>query len=592
MTIPANVAVAVNPPAWYERHPPNAPATPGAAFASATDAARGVVLMVTGDETWTWDGANWVYAGKVPPPAVGSLSDLWLAFDPAHGEMVLFRALWADGANVNDTLTWDGTGWTARTPATSPPTRYRTTLATDGANNRVLLFGGAVAGSDYNDTWAWTGTTWTQLFPSTPPTAYLGTMTYDAARGAVLFFGINQGVQTTWTWNGSNWTQRLTSTVPVIRFGGSMAYDPRSQKVIMVGEEGSFPYGQSGDEVWAWNGSDWVAQIFPAGKAPYLYWAARLAYDPVDNVLVFHDTSGETWLYYGDGGVDVNPYPSDDCFSGVKLIDGYFAGVYVKLVAGGTGTVCVRVDGGTAGAGGAIVSFGSLTLPSVTSDDRYLDCQTVPGNQMPGPHPLVAGALGSPSDPTYTPYLVDSYIGPNGVWVCVGVGSMRVRYIVTTAAVVNPPAPYTVPDKIGNHRPYRRPPAEKPSASCQTGTQTLIQVVDASFGDNNSAVLYALPTARGARLCVRVGGTVAVGGVVDVTTADSALLVVDGNVSRCTSTILSNQSPVRIVLAADLGAEPSVCLTTDALAVRVGVNPNGGSPPGVTWTPDPGTPGI
>lgn len=78
------------------------------------------------------------------------------------------------------TWTWDGTTWTERTPATSPPGGF--TMVYDRLRGRVILNAGGGAGL-----WEWNGATWTRLALSSPKGAG-GPMSYDVARRRYVVF--------------------------------------------------------------------------------------------------------------------------------------------------------------------------------------------------------------------------------------------------------------------------------------------------------------------------------------------------------------------------------------------------------------------
>jgi hypothetical protein len=109
-----------------------------------------------------------------------------MAYDAAHAQVVLFGGY--DNGVLGDTWTWDGTDWTQRTPAHSPPAGYAHAMAYDAAHAQVVLFGGY--GGSGNDTWTWDGTDWTQRTPAHSPSPREGhAMAYDAAHAQVVLFG-------------------------------------------------------------------------------------------------------------------------------------------------------------------------------------------------------------------------------------------------------------------------------------------------------------------------------------------------------------------------------------------------------------------
>jgi hypothetical protein len=82
-----------------------------------------------------------------------------MAFDPAREEVLLFGG--RDVRTFDDTWTWDGADWVRRRPAHSPSKRVYPAMAYDVARGGLLLFGGF--GADlWGDTWTWNGSDWAQ----------------------------------------------------------------------------------------------------------------------------------------------------------------------------------------------------------------------------------------------------------------------------------------------------------------------------------------------------------------------------------------------------------------------------------------------
>src|SRR5262252_8825081 len=97
--------------------------------------------------------------------------------------------------------------------STSAGARYGLALAFDLIRGRTVLFGGSNRSAQFADTWEWDGTIWTHRLPaSTPPARVLHAMAYDLARGRTVLFGgdvFQNGVDVpladTWEWDGANW---------------------------------------------------------------------------------------------------------------------------------------------------------------------------------------------------------------------------------------------------------------------------------------------------------------------------------------------------------------------------------------------------
>ena len=105
---------------------------------------------------------NWTL--KVPTDAPTPRTFHAMAYDAARAQVVLFGGL--DGQilqdehpleNRDDTWVWDGTNWTQKSPANSPPPRGYLAMAYDAARAQVVLFGGINSNNfvRYNDTWVW-----------------------------------------------------------------------------------------------------------------------------------------------------------------------------------------------------------------------------------------------------------------------------------------------------------------------------------------------------------------------------------------------------------------------------------------------------
>lgn len=230
-----------------------------------------------------------------------------MAYDAAHGEVVMFGGS-QDGYALADTWVWDGTTWTQRFPANSPPPTFLGAyLAYDAARAQVVLFG-----YPHNQTWVWDGTNWWQKFPTvTPPARLAHAMAYDAVHQQVVLFGGEEepaetaALSDTWVWDGVNWTQKTPATSPPARFGHQMAYDSAGGHVVLFG--GASDQTHSGypdsvyislDDTWAWDGTNWV-QEFPAASPPgrVLF---GLAYDEARSQVVIVGGGVGWWSSFFD----------------------------------------------------------------------------------------------------------------------------------------------------------------------------------------------------------------------------------------------------------------------------------------------------
>ena len=148
------------------------------------------------NETWVWNGSNWTQitaaVSGTPPEARDSGA---MAYDSAHGQVVLFGGIQGSG-DFADTWIWNGAAltWTLLTPAAHPQSRNQDMMAYDPVHGQTILFGGNSAETlqTFDDTWAWNGSAWTELNPPHSPGARTSAqMTFDAAHSQVVLFGGN-----------------------------------------------------------------------------------------------------------------------------------------------------------------------------------------------------------------------------------------------------------------------------------------------------------------------------------------------------------------------------------------------------------------
>src|SRR5215469_12142789 len=192
-------------------------------------------------------GSAQSWAKRHPAKSPAARYGAAMAYDAATRHVVLFGGVPPNSVlALGDTWTWNGSTWTRRHPAKSPLGRSGAAMTYDAATRQVVLFGGVHAVGGYprllDGTWTWNGSTWTKRHPAKSPPAETGAaMTYDAAtRQVVLFGGINQTryLGGTWTWNGSNWTRRHPAKSPPAEFAASMAYDAAAGNVVLFGGVG------------------------------------------------------------------------------------------------------------------------------------------------------------------------------------------------------------------------------------------------------------------------------------------------------------------------------------------------------------------
>ncbi len=275
---------------WTQLYPAHSPGPLESAAIAYDPATRQVVLFggistantggtaISGD-TWTWNGSDWTQQHPVSSPP--ARMDANLAYDAASSQLVLFGGKHTTGFTpaLNDTWTWNGSNWVQQYPASVPPARSQASLAYDGAINQLVLFGGQNAtgyGVALNDTWTWNGSNWAQQHPRTAPplsatlqgqavTFAHPSMVFNPTTKDLLLTLIGQGAndgtqadywtQADWTWNGSNWTA-VNANGPAVEAGQTF-YDAHLQAVFEI--TAFIPRTSVGVEnaLWKWSGQAW-----------------------------------------------------------------------------------------------------------------------------------------------------------------------------------------------------------------------------------------------------------------------------------------------------------------------------------------------
>lgn len=320
--------------------------------------------------------------------------------------------------------------------------------------------------------------------------------------------------------------------------------------------------------------------------------------------------SASALFTFVDAGVAVSPplatdwagsyAPSTTC-TGTVLLDGYPGPVvnvngqptsmYVFLQLDSAGTkACYRFHDGTVPVGGALVlrSLTGSLPPAPFTDGGTTACANTPGNNVPGPHPLLSGFLGDPEEPTYIPYLIDTYADGGWFWVCLTAGTTSRRVGAFYNVSLGLPQVTVYPDVPWISPPPPVTPPAYGSASCRaTGTEYVnLTVATAHLWLASSS--GAGPTQR---YCVRIGGAANVGGYLSVPWFATSGLTQGADLGNCTSTVVHNTSPVALDISrSPNGASPvSLCVTVQGTTHRLSSSTTTGPAP--TWTPDPGTPG-
>jgi N-acetylneuraminic acid mutarotase len=190
-------------------------------------------------------------------------------------------------------------------------------MAYDTESQVLVLFGGAVrvgsafVNQPFGDTWAYdvAADSWTELAPAvSPPARAWHRMAYDPGSDRILLFGGGapggtDGLVWAYDANANTW-EPFEATGPNPRWGGAVAFDEQSRKLIVVGGRGPVArsLGDAGTateivflgDVWlfdpradSWEGRDllddpafWLSAAWdPATDRTVTFYGATFAYD-------------------------------------------------------------------------------------------------------------------------------------------------------------------------------------------------------------------------------------------------------------------------------------------------------------------------
>lgn len=275
---------------------------------------------VTTSESWFHGfapGSDW-QRRLLSGPAPQSRSRATLTYDPVRSRVILFGGYYVDpvlgAVYLNDvwTASPSGTGWTALNPAgTPPPVRADHVTVYDAAQDRLLIFGGAnTTTPELSDTWELTlsGTPqWSQVNTNTAPARKRAAAILDGANSRLVVFGGSVGstsMNDVWALSLSNpikWTVlSVSGTPPSPREGHTGIFDPVQERMIVFG--GGYPYISPNNEVWSLSlsGSPQWTQLSLPGTPP----AGRSLHGAA------WDGSGNNMIIFG-GYVSGGPYQND-----------------------------------------------------------------------------------------------------------------------------------------------------------------------------------------------------------------------------------------------------------------------------------------
>lgn len=182
------VAASIPSPTTTPTTAPPGTAPAGPATGGASPSASEPAVAVLGD-TWQWTAKGWAPSSAAgPSPRWGAA----MAYDSSDRSTVLYSGDTAAPGDppglAGDTWTWDGTGWTRRSPEVSPPGRFDALMSDDPAAGGVLLVTGDTGSGVLADGWIWDGAGWSQPASTRLPGRAGAAGAYDRAGAATVVF--------------------------------------------------------------------------------------------------------------------------------------------------------------------------------------------------------------------------------------------------------------------------------------------------------------------------------------------------------------------------------------------------------------------
>jgi cysteine-rich repeat protein len=277
------------PPVWRQI----SGALVGIGGAIAYDAARDAAVTFAFTRTYELRGSSWELLS--PPHLPRVTYDPGMTWDAARRRVVLFGG--SGQLESDETWEWDGTDWVHRVPASEvPPSRYGPVLTYDPVRGKTVMFGGFTNLAWMRDAWEWDGGAWRELTRTDGPPAGATAATYDPVRGRVVAFDGDA----LWYLEGDVW-RSTPAPLPI-------ATRPYQLSLAFDAERGRLVYLDPGNReravltLFEWDGSAWQPLPAPMGEwvadARVLYRSARRRLSLVSSSDVW-ERQGDTWVHIG-----------------------------------------------------------------------------------------------------------------------------------------------------------------------------------------------------------------------------------------------------------------------------------------------------
>lgn len=300
---------------WTNRAPSSSPRG-GVLSPVVYDAVAARTALFYSSWVWTYDFSSNNWSSRPLPSNPGYRWSFGLAYDGGAAQTILFGGYAADISGAADGETWayyaTTREWRMLAPVVAPSPRAEVGTTYASRHDRIVLFGGAreqahLVASD--ETWLFDSAqdNWSNPNPAVrPPARRSPGLAYDSGADRVVLFGgaypggIPERAADTWIYDITNntWTNVTPVVSPSARESPSMAYDPRSGKIVLFGGIATGAREWASNETWLYDvrTSDWTNVTLANSPAPR--GVAPMAYDAaLDRIILFGGSEGDTWLY-------------------------------------------------------------------------------------------------------------------------------------------------------------------------------------------------------------------------------------------------------------------------------------------------------
>jgi hypothetical protein len=304
---------------WTSLYDPANPINPGWGGPMAFDARVGYVIDVAGTwnafTTWKFAAEQWsvLRTPHTPSPRYGEA----MAYDPADGVVLLYGGIsWAFQTVLDDTWIFNGSDWTPAnlSARTAPPPLTYASMAYDGRDSAMILFGGASNCSPscwgLNETWEFQLGNWSRLLTAgsdTPPGRCEAAMAYDTTDSEIVLMGSGYDCVLTpldtWVFSGGNWTNiSARSPHPPTAAFPSLADDPVLGGLIAFGGDGvvgACPSPGFCGQTWLYRNGSWSNLTAGLPISPEPRYEASMTFDRTDGTVVL--LGGVAYLHVEGG---------------------------------------------------------------------------------------------------------------------------------------------------------------------------------------------------------------------------------------------------------------------------------------------------